>query len=140
MPPDTRSEAERALDQHLHLIASDIERWLDLFADDAVVEFPYAAALGRPGRFVGKPAIAAYFRTTPATFRGLVFTDLRKHPGADPQVAVAEVHGAATIAPTGRRYEQDYVMIVHTRDGRISHYREYWDPTRAIAAFAEVAS
>ncbi|PCC73545.1 Ketosteroid isomerase-related protein [Nannocystis exedens] len=128
--------AAAALAAHLERIARDIERWLQLFADDAVVEFPYALRLGLPPRLVGKPAIAAYFRRTPGVFRDLRFSDLRVYPTTDPDVLVAEVHGSATLAPTGEAYEQDYVMVLQCKDGRIVRYREYWDPT-ATSSFRE---
>ncbi len=128
--------AARALDAHLELIATDVPRWLELFADDAVVEFPYAEGLGRAGRLVGKAAIAAYFTGTPGVFRELRFRDLRRFASADPEVAIAEVHGSAIIGPTGRAYEQDYVMVLRTRAGKIVAYREYWNPVTALAAFA----
>lgn len=113
-------------------------RWLALFADDAVVEFPYAASLGRSGRLDGKAAIDAYFRGTPGSFRDLTFRDLRRFPGTDPDLAVAEVHGSAVIGPTNRRYEQDYVMLLRTRNGKIVWYREYWNPLPAIEAFGGI--
>jgi ketosteroid isomerase-like protein len=129
-------DAARALAAHLELIGRDIARWLDLFADDAIVEFPYAASVGAPTRLTGKPAIAAYFGGTPGTFRDLRFRDLRSFPSADPERALAEVHGSARIGAEGRPYEQDYVMVLRTRAGKIVEYREYWDPTPAIAALA----
>lgn len=131
-------DAARAIDEHLELIAHDIERWLELFADDAVVEFPYATP-GMTARLEGKAAIAGYFRTTPAQFLGLSFRGVRRYRTTDPDVALAEVHGSATIATTGKRYEQDYVMVVRTRNGKIVHYREYWNITPALEAFSEDA-
>lgn len=131
---ETPRNATEALTAHLARIASDIERWLELFTDDAIVEFPYAASVGVSPRLVGKPAIADYFSRTPAVFLGLTFRDLRIHATADPQVALAEVHGSAVIATTQRRYEQDYVMVVECREGRIVRYREYWDVAAAMAA------
>lgn len=130
--------AERALTAHLELIGHDMPRWLDLFADDAVVEFPYAASVGQNGRLVGKAAIDAYFGGAPGVFRDLEFRDLRRFPSADPDLAIAEVHGSAIIGPTGKPYEQDYVMLLRTRAGKIVLYREYWDPLPAIAAFGGV--
>lgn len=127
-------DADRALAAHLELVGHDIARWLELFADDAVVEFPYAPAVGTPARLVGKPAIAAYFGGAPGTFKDLRFTGLRRFPGADPEQAIAEVHGSARVGPHDRPYEQDYVMVVHTRAGKISAYREYWNPIPALAA------
>ncbi|MBZ5711957.1 nuclear transport factor 2 family protein [Nannocystis pusilla] len=135
--PERPMRAAAALAAHLDLIAGDIERWLALFADDAIVEFPYAASVGSPPRLVGKPAIADYFRRTPAVFRGLRFRDLRVHATVDPDVVVAEVHGSATLAPGDVAYEQDYVMVLECKDGLVVRYREYWDPAAAMAAFAK---
>lgn len=123
------------MDAHLELIRTDIERWLELFTDDAVVEFPYAAGLELPQRLEGREAIRRYFADTPKHFQGLVFTNVRRYRTTAPDVALAEAHGSATIAVTGSGYEQDYVMLVKTRDGRISLYREYWNPLPGLRAF-----
>jgi uncharacterized protein len=127
-------DAAQALDEHLELIGRDTPRWLDLFADDAIVEFPYAPA-GLPGRFEGKAAIEHYFRGALESFLGLVFSDVRRYRTTDPDVALAEAHGSATITTTGKRYEQDYVMVLRTRQGKVVHYREYWNIVPALEAF-----
>ncbi len=127
--------AAEAMALHLELVGHDMERWIGLFAEDAVVEFPYAGSVGRSGRLAGKAAIDGYFRGTPGTFRELRFSDLRLHACVDPELAIAEVHGSAIVGPMGRRYEQDYVMVLRTRGGAIVSYREYWDPTPVLAAF-----
>jgi len=128
-------DAGGLLDAHLALIGTDIERWLELFAEDAVVEFPYARPLGLPERLEGREAIRRYFGDTPKHFLGLVFTNVQRYLTTDPEVAIAEAHGSATIAATGRQYEQDYIMLVKTRAGRISLYREYWNPIPGLEAF-----
>jgi hypothetical protein len=133
--PSLPRDAGSLLDAHLSLIGTDIERWLALFADDAVVEFPYASPLGLPERLEGQEAIRRYFGETPKHFLGLVFTNVRRYLTTDPEIALAEAHGSATIAATGRQYEQDYVMMVKTREGRISLYREYWNPIPGLKAF-----
>lgn len=133
--PSPLRDAGSLLDAHLDLIGTDIERWLELFADDAVVEFPYAPQLGLPERLEGREAIRQYFAETPKHFRGLVFTKVQRYLTTDPEVALAEAHGSATIAVTGNPYEQDYVMMVKTREGKISLYREYWNPLPGLKAF-----
>ncbi|WP_404369575.1 nuclear transport factor 2 family protein [Corallococcus coralloides] len=127
----TSPDLSRLMDAHLALIATDVERWLALFADDAVVEFPYAPSLGRPSRLEGIEAIRAYFAPITKHFQGLTFTDVRRYPGVDSTTGWLEVHGAATLHPGNIPYEQDYVMRVQVRDGRIVHYREYWNPLAA---------
>lgn len=126
---------EQLLSAHLDLLGTDMERWLGLLADDAVVELPYAASLGVPARLEGLPAIRRYYLETIKSFEGLTFSGARYHRTVDPEVALIEVHGSATIRPTGRRYEQDYVILVKVRDGRVVLHREYWNPIPAIAAF-----
>ncbi|WP_426756771.1 nuclear transport factor 2 family protein [Myxococcus sp. Y35] len=128
-------DAGALMDAHLALIGTDIERWLGLFAEDAVVEFPYAPSLGAPERLVGREAIRGYFAETPKHFLGLVFSNVRRYLTTDPDVAIAEVHGSATIALTGKPYEQDYILVLKSREGRIVHYREYWDPILGLRAF-----
>lgn len=38
----------QAFAAHLAQIGKDIQTWVDLFAENAVVEFPYASALSPP--------------------------------------------------------------------------------------------
>ena len=132
--------ALEVLDAHLTLIGSDIERWLTLFAEDAIVEFPYAAGMGLSPRLVGKEAIRSYFSRTPEVFKHLTFRDVRRYGTQDPDVAIGEAHGSATIATTSRPYEQDYVFVLHCREGRILRYREYWNPNAATESFGSLTN
>jgi uncharacterized protein len=47
----------KIFDVHLALIGTNVPAWADLLAEDAIVEFPYAAALGASTRYEGKSAI-----------------------------------------------------------------------------------
>jgi hypothetical protein len=129
------TNALEALDAHLALVARDLEPWLALFADDAVIEFPYAVGTGLPGRFEGKDAIRDYYARASEVFQGFAFRDVRRYATLDPNVAIAEAHGSATIATTSRPYEQDYVFIVECRDGLIVRYREYWNAVAVQGSF-----
>ena len=120
---------------HLALIGKDIPAWVDLFAEDAVVEFPYASALGSPERLEGKFAIYNYMKDVPAQMQNLIFTNVREYQTSNPNLLLAEVHGEALIVATGRQYQQEYVMRLETKDGKIVHYREYWNPIPALEAW-----
>jgi len=130
----TLPTAEVLLREHLALITHDHQRWLALFADDAVVEFPYAGSLGRSTRLEGKAAIDEYFGGASPVFLELAFRDVRVHVSTEPGLVVAEAHGSARIATTGKAYEQDYVMVLEVKEGKIARYREYWNPLPAIDA------
>lgn len=53
---------------------------------------------------------------------------------ADPESAVAEVRAEGLIKPTGRIYQQEYVLFLRAAGGKIAFLREYFDPTRAARA------
>jgi uncharacterized protein len=127
--------ATQAFAHHLALIGKDISAWVNLFAEDAVIEFPYASALGSPERLEGKAAIYNYMKDVPAQMQNLTFTNVREHQTSNPNLLFAEVHGEATIVATGRHYQQEYVMRLETKDGKIVHYREYWNPIPALEAW-----
>ena len=55
-------------------------------------------------------------------------------PFADPEGAVAEAKAEGLIKPTGRIYQQDYVLFLRAAGGEIAFLREYFDPARAAKA------
>lgn len=113
---------------HLALIGTDVEAWSKLLAEDAIVEFPYASALGSPSRLEGKPAIYNHIKNAVAQLQNWIFTDVREYQTLLPNVLFAEFHGEAVFVATGQPYQQDYVVRLETKNGKILHYREYWNP------------
>jgi uncharacterized protein len=113
---------------HLALIGTDIEAWSDLLAEDVVVEFPYATALVAPSRFEGKAAIYNHMKNAVIQLQNWVFTDIREYQTPIANVLLAEFHGEAVFVATGQLYQQDYVVRLEAQNGKIIHYREYWNP------------
>lgn len=63
------------------------------------------------------------------------------HRTIDPDVAIVEVEGFGVGLPTGEPYEQRYVCVITTRNGRIVRYKDYWNPVvflRALQGSAKV--
>jgi ketosteroid isomerase-like protein len=55
---------------------------------------------------------------------------------------VLEFNAFGTGIALKEPYEQRYVSIIRTRNGRIVHYKDYWNPLavlRALRGAAEVA-
>ncbi|MDF5714831.1 MAG: PhzA/PhzB family protein [Rhizonema sp. NSF051] len=117
----------------LSLMGKDIQACVDLFTENAVVEFPYAS--DTPNRLEGKEAIYKYMKNALAQMQNLVFTNLRVYPTSNPNVLLAESRGEAVIVSTGCHYQQDYVIRLETWEGKIIHYREYWNPMSALKAW-----
>ncbi|AKU96693.1 hypothetical protein AKJ09_03357 [Labilithrix luteola] len=131
----TRASLE-LLERHLALVLEDPEAWYALFDENVVVEFPFAVGTSVPPRLVGKQAMREYFGRAGKLFGPFTFSDVRVHASLDPGVVIAEVHGSSIARPTGKAYEQDYVMVLTAEDGKIVRYREYWNPVVAHEAFA----
>ena len=104
---------------------------LDLFADDVVFEFPYAPE-GLPKRLEGRAALAAHLaRIGPLlSFGTMELGDVH----AAGETVVIESSCTGQGAATGVPYNQTYVSVVTLRDGRIAHYRDYWNPLVVLAA------
>ena len=104
-----------------------IDEWGELWAEDAVCEFPFARDAGRRV-YTGKDAVVAYTRAIMGRIRVDHVERLRVMPLEDPEGVVIEAGIEAVILPEGKRYNQTYVAVCETRDGKIRHYREYFNP------------
>ena len=120
--------------QYQSLLAQGrLDEWIDLWDEDGVLEFPFA-----PTRHViaqhGKTEILAYMRAAAGGIVTDEVTELRAHPGLDPEILVVELETRGHLAETGAPYDQKYVCIFQTHGGRILRYREYWNPLISIEA------
>jgi uncharacterized protein len=111
------------------------DEWIELWADDGVCEFPFATA-GRPNRLCGKDEILEYMTQYPARISIEGVEALRVHLGVDPHVVVVEMTIRGTATETGKPYNQQFVIVGETKDGKLAHYREYWNPLISAEAFA----
>ncbi|MYU07258.1 nuclear transport factor 2 family protein [Streptomyces sp. SID8366] len=109
------------------LLDKDIPAWVALWAEDGLMEFPFAPA-DRPRRLEGKEAVAAYMRHYPDHIDLHDFPDLRIHQTTEPGTIVVEMHGVGRMVETGAPFDMTYIAVVTVRDGRFTSYRDYWNP------------
>ncbi|EMF28609.1 nuclear transport factor 2 family protein [Streptomyces pseudogriseolus] len=129
----TRTAARQAFLDHLdHLAAGRVDEWAELFTEDGVLEFPYAPP-GYPARLQGRDELRAHMAAFPKAFR-VEMKDVRIHETVDPTLVIAELRSEGVALETGRPYDQTYISVVETRDGRISRYVDYWNPLVAMEA------
>ena len=132
----TRTETAELMRQYQSLLLGEqFEEWIELWTDDAVCEFPFAAE-GQPRRLEGKPAILEYMSAFPARISIERVDEMTSHPGLDPSVLITELRVTGTAVETGKPYPQQYVIVARARDGRLAHYREYWNPLVSAEAFS----
>ena len=109
---------------------ADVSGQLESFAEDVVLELPYADP---PVRLEGKDAIRAHVGPALEIFRfQLHITDV--YDCADPDTLVLEYRSEGHVTTTGKEYRNNYICVVRFRDGLICHQREYYNPLPAARA------
>ncbi|GAA2874773.1 nuclear transport factor 2 family protein [Nonomuraea rubra] len=112
------------------LLAKDMRAFAGLWAEDGVLEFPFAQP-GYPQRVVGRAAVEEYMRGYPDILDMREVTEKTVHQSVDPEVVIVEFEAAGFVVATGRPYRLRYVAVIAVRDGRIRSYRDYWSPLAA---------
>ncbi|MDN0201177.1 nuclear transport factor 2 family protein [Streptomyces sp. S.PNR 29] len=109
------------------LLDKDIPAWVDLWDDDGVFEFPFAPE-GWPRRLEGKAAVSDYMRGYPDHIELHDFPDLKIHQTGDPGTIVVEMRGVGRLVRSQDPFDMTYIAVVSVANGRITHYRDYWNP------------
>nr|WP_267254998.1 nuclear transport factor 2 family protein [Catenulispora pinisilvae] len=109
------------------LLDKDIAGWVDLWAEDGVMQFPFAPD-GWPTQLAGKQAVAAYMQRYPDHIDLHDFPFLQIHETTDPQTIVVEMRGVGRMVETGGPFDMTYIAVVTIQNGRFYSYRDYWNP------------
>jgi len=117
------------------LTEARFDEWIELWADDGVCEFPFAGP-ERPRLLQGKEQILAYMTDYPSRISIDGVNELRVHPALDPNVVVVEMTIRGRAVETDKPYNQQYVIVAEARDGKLAHYREYWNPLVSAEALS----
>ena len=127
--------AQEAMTQFLDLmVQADVPRWLALWNDDAVFEYPFAPP-GYPPEVRGIEALTRHFQHFPEFIRFFEFADVTMHAQQDPERLITEFTCRGEMVATGKPYHQKYIGVLHMTNGKISHYRDYWNPLVVLDAF-----
>jgi uncharacterized protein len=110
---------------------TDEQGMADLFTQDVVFEFPYAPE-GLPRRLNGIAALSDHLMRLEPMLKLGECTLHAVHPSDDTVIVEFSCTGSGIV--TGLPYDQDYISVITLRDGRISHYRDYWNPLVALSA------
>jgi ketosteroid isomerase-like protein len=129
-----RELIEHALDL---LLKHDMAGFAGLWAEDGVLEFPFAAP-GYPPRVEGRDAIREYLRDYPNLLDIREVTAKTVHETADPGVVVVEMTVAGVVVATQKPYELSYIAVITFDGGEIRRYRDYWSPLAAAEVLGGV--
>jgi hypothetical protein len=107
------------------LLDMDMDAFVDLFAEDGVIEMPFAVD-GVPNRLAGRDAIREF--SGRASDLPMRITDLRTvaaHETLDPEVVVVEIVTVGEVRATGTTFEVSCIQVFRIRDGKIVLFRDY---------------
>lgn len=124
----------------LAVSAHDKERWLGLFAPDAVLEDPVGPSGFDPeGKgHHGREGLSAFWDSSIANVERFEFTIRDSHAAGD---EVANVGTITTYLPGGYRVDTDLVAVYKVDDeGRLLSMRAFWEVERAMATARKVAA
>ncbi len=109
------------------------ESFPDMCADDVVFEAPYAPA--GTNCLKGRAAVAAYLPVVREHYDIQELVETALYRSTDPEFVILEFK---TRNSTGRKtrlpYDQRYINVIRIQNGRITEYRDYWNPIVAISA------
>lgn len=104
----------------------DIDKWIDLWADEADHYYPFGTRMF-PHHLTGKKAIYARWQNLPEQFESLSFPIRRTW--ADGDTVIAQFDSDNIMREGGRNYRNTYMCVFRFDDsGKIREYWEYFDP------------
>ncbi|MEB8336010.1 nuclear transport factor 2 family protein [Streptomyces endophyticus] len=117
---------------HRAMLDKSADDLADLYAADAVHEFPFLGFPGMPERYQGREEVRAGYRAawgaSPAQPQSI--DDVRVHESTDPELITVEQVVAGTVTTTGRTFSFPGLLVLRVQNGRIVHVRDYMDGLR----------
>jgi ketosteroid isomerase-like protein len=128
------SVATEIAERFLDLTIRDMASLAELYAEDVVIEMPFAAPLFPTRRTTTRDELKSQF-TRPSGRSYTRIDNARIYELSDPNVAIVEydLHGIAN--ESGREFSLSYIQIITVKDGMIVHSRDYSNIPQAVRAF-----
>ena len=111
----------------------DVDRVVELFAEDSVVEIPYLESIGIPSTNVGKEGVRGFVDFVFHTMPDFKFQDITVHMETADQV-FAEYRSYSLVPATGRYYNQHFFGRLVAENGKIKQITELLNPVIAAQA------
>lgn len=103
----------------------------DLYAEDAVVEQPFAPS---PTRLEGREAVRAHFAAAAEGSLRIKGSNVVVHDTGDPEVVIAEFDYDGHVATTGHSFRVSNIQVLRVRNGQIVSSRDYHNHLAIAAA------
>lgn len=108
--------------------AGEFDRLGEFMTDDLTFELPYGPAF-IPNPIEGLEAWNQMQLMTFKLFSSFKLELVELHECLDADELVAEYRSEAVVLRNGNDYRNRYIGVLRFRDGKISHWREFHNPT-----------
>lgn len=112
--------------------AGEFDRLRQYMAEDLLFELPYGPSF-MPNPVEGLEAWNQMQLETFKLFSSFRLELVEVHECLDADELVAEYRSEAVVVRNGNDYRNRYIGVLRFRDGKISHWREFHDPTATKA-------
>ncbi len=136
--PGTKYAAFRSSNPYFDLVRKSLgdlvdgEHFFDVVADDIVYEVLYD--LGWPRVIKGRAKLMDNFRGYGDSIELQSADQLITHTADNGRVVVIEYEVHGTILATGVKYNNRFCSVIHIKDRKIAHWRDYMDSLAAWKA------
>ena len=114
------------------LMTRDVDQVMPLWNEAGVMEFPFVPE-GSPNTFEGVDAIRMTLASAFVQRPKMSFFDIKAYQAADPDFAFVEFKGDMTLQ-SGAPYNNTYIAKVEAKDGKLLHFKEFFNPLVDLAA------
>ena len=112
---------------------ADGEDSFDLLTDDVVFEYVIPVP-GYPRRVDGRQGIIDLYSNYDDYMTIRTADSLRVYRDPEASVVVLEYEAHGKSVQTGRPYDNRFVSIITIKDNKVTHWRDYLDPTAVFEA------
>ena len=132
------------VEQVRRMVAGEDVVFADLFAEDGVLEYPFALP-GQPRELRGRETIRTYVGAALGSREVFAMdgVDAVVRRTDDPEVVVAQIEHYGRSRVTGEDYRFRALGVIRIRGGQIVSYQDYMDPiatARLLGRTADLAS
>lgn len=103
----------------------DVNGWMEIYASDAIHEFPFSPP-GGVSRLEGRETIATYMSQLPSRIHFGPLTDVLVREAGDE--LIIEAVGHHRRVSDGSPRDIRYVWFITSRNGEVTHIRDYMNP------------
>lgn len=122
-----KQNLQTAKDFMATLAGGDMDKLMNFWADDGVLEFPFHPP-DAVERVEGKSNITEYFNGTTGKKKPLAFPITGSYPMLDPKLVLIEFEGKLQNLVTGEHYTNKYCVLFEFNEmGKVILFREYFD-------------